>query len=160
MVFYVIQFGMGYQRVSHGRRSVVCYSPWGRKESDTTERLHFSALITRFPWWLSGKDSACHMGDPGSIPGLGRSAGEGNGRLLIPVFLPGESHGQRSLAGYSPWGRKESDTTEQLHFFPSGNFHKPLILLPSQGRQTENHNHRKLTSLITWTTALSNSVKL
>jgi len=31
-----------------------------------------------------------------------------------PVFLPGESHGQRSLAGYSPWGRKESDTTERL----------------------------------------------
>ena len=31
-----------------------------------------------------------------------------------PVFLPGESHGQRSLEGYSPWGRKESDTTEQL----------------------------------------------
>ena len=32
-----------------------------------------------------------------------------------PVFLPGESHGQKSLAGYSPWGRKESDTTEQLN---------------------------------------------
>ena len=31
-----------------------------------------------------------------------------------PVFLPGESHGQRSLAGYSPWGSKESDMTEQL----------------------------------------------
>ena len=31
-----------------------------------------------------------------------------------PVFLPGESHGQRSLVGYSPWGRKESDTTERL----------------------------------------------
>ena len=31
-----------------------------------------------------------------------------------PVFLPGESHGQRSLAGYSPWGRKQSDITEQL----------------------------------------------
>ena len=30
------------------------------------------------------------------------------------VFLPGEFHGQTSLAGYSPWGRKESDTTEQL----------------------------------------------
>ena len=29
-----------------------------------------------------------------------------------PVFLPGEFHGQKSLAGYSPWGRKESDTTE------------------------------------------------
>ena len=33
-----------------------------------------------------------------------------------PVLLPGESHGWRSLAGYSPWGRKESDTTERLHF--------------------------------------------
>ena len=33
-----------------------------------------------------------------------------------PVLLPGKSHGQRSLVGYSPWGRKESDTTEQFHF--------------------------------------------
>ena len=32
-----------------------------------------------------------------------------------PVFLPGESHGQRSLAGYSPWGRKQSDMTEGLN---------------------------------------------
>ena len=31
-----------------------------------------------------------------------------------PVFLPGESHGQKSLMGYSPWGHKESDTTEHL----------------------------------------------
>ena len=33
-----------------------------------------------------------------------------------PVFLPGKSHGSRSLVGYLPWGRKESDTTERLHF--------------------------------------------
>ena len=33
-----------------------------------------------------------------------------------PVLLPGKSHGRRSLVGCSPWGRKESDTTEQLHF--------------------------------------------
>ena len=33
-----------------------------------------------------------------------------------PVFLPGKSHGRRNLVGYSPGGRKESDTTEQLHF--------------------------------------------
>ena len=38
-----------------------------------------------------------------------------------PVFLPGESHGERSLVGYSPRGRKESDTAEQLHF----HFHMP-----------------------------------
>ena len=34
----------------------------------------------------------------------------------LPVVLPGESHGQRSLVGYNPWGCKESDTTERLHF--------------------------------------------
>ena len=34
----------------------------------------------------------------------------------IPALLPGKSHGQRSLIGYSPWGHKESDTTERLHF--------------------------------------------
>ena len=33
-----------------------------------------------------------------------------------PVLLPGKSHGQRSLVGYSSWGRKELDTTERLHF--------------------------------------------
>ena len=33
-----------------------------------------------------------------------------------PALLPGKSHGQRSLVGYSPWGREESDTPEQLHF--------------------------------------------
>ena len=33
-----------------------------------------------------------------------------------PVFMPGKFHGLRSLVGYSPWGRKESDTTERLHF--------------------------------------------
>ena len=39
-----------------------------------------------------------------------------------PVFLPGESHGQRSLVGYSRWGRKESDMTERLHSLTYGNF--------------------------------------
>ena len=41
------------------------------------------------------------------------SPGEGNGNS-IPVFLPGEFHGQRSLAGYSSWDRKDTDTTERL----------------------------------------------
>ena len=46
----------------------------------------------------------------GLIPGLGRSPGEGHGNPLL--FLPGESHGERSLTGFSPWGHKESDMTE------------------------------------------------
>ena len=58
------------------------------------------------------KESACNAGNLGSIPGLGRSPGEGNVNLAI--FLPGKSHAERSLASYSPWGCKELDTTEQL----------------------------------------------
>ena len=59
--------------------------------------------------WLSGKESTYNAGDVGSIPELGRFAGGGHG---TPVFLPGESHGQRSLAGYSPQGHKELGMTE------------------------------------------------
>ena len=53
-----------------------------------------------FPCGSAGKEYACNKGDLGSIPGLGRSPGGGHGNPT-PVFLPGESHGQRSLAGYS-----------------------------------------------------------
>ena len=70
------------------------------------------SICMGLPQWLSGKESACNAGDPGSIPGLGRSPGEGNGYPLTPVFLPGQSHGPRSLVGYGPCGCKESDTTE------------------------------------------------
>ena len=59
-----------------------------------------------FPGGSEGEASACNVGDLGSIPGSGRSPGEGNGTPL-PVFLPGESHGQRSLVGHSPQGRKQ-----------------------------------------------------
>ena len=51
--------------------------------------------------------------DPGSIPVLGRSPGEGNGNSLQYSCLE-KSHGQRSLAGYSPRGCKESDMAEHL----------------------------------------------
>ena len=58
-----------------------------------------------FPCGSAGKESTCNVGDLDSIPELGRSPGGGQGNT--PVFLPGESHGQRSLVGYSPWGCKE-----------------------------------------------------
>ena len=60
-----------------------------------------------FPGGSVGKESACDTGDPGSIPGSGRREWQ-----PTPVFLPGESHGQNSLVGYSPRGCKESETTE------------------------------------------------
>ena len=68
-------------------------------------------LIQGFPGISDGKEFTCNAGDPDSIPGSGRSPREENGKL---VFLPGEFHGPRSLAGYSPWGLKELDRTEWL----------------------------------------------
>ena len=52
--------------------------------------------------------NAGNIRDVGSIPGSGRSPGG----VMANHPLPGESHGQRSLVGYSPWGCKESDMTE------------------------------------------------
>ena len=71
-----------------------------------------------FPGGSDGKASVYHVGDPGSSPGLGRSPGEGNYNPLQYYCLE-KSHGQRSLVGYSLWGRKELDTTSlslSLHF--------------------------------------------
>ena len=62
--------------------------------------------------------SASNAGDLGSIPGSDPWVGKTPWRRKwqpTPVFLLGESHGQRILVGYSPLGRKESDTTERLH---------------------------------------------
>ena len=70
---------------SHGWRSLVGYSPWGREESDTTEQLrfHFSLFLHWRRKWQP-----------------------------TPVFLPGESQGRGSLVGCRLWGHTESDTTE------------------------------------------------
>ena len=68
------------------------------------------------------KNPPAMPGDPGLITGLGRFPRERD-RLPTIVFLPGELHGQRNLAFYSPWDRKESDTTEQLSL--------SLVVLPS-----------------------------
>ena len=70
-----------------------------------------------FPGGSDSKVSACNAGDVGSIPGSGRSTGEGKGYSLQYPF----SSRQRSLAGYSPRGRKESDTTEGLPYFTEVN---------------------------------------
>ena len=58
-----------------------------------------------------GKESTCNEGNLGSIPGLERSPGGGHGNPLQYYCLE-NPHEQRSLAGWSPWGCKELDTTE------------------------------------------------
>ena len=62
--------------------------------------------IINFPGGSDGKASAYNVGDQGSIPGsdpwVRKIPGEGNGNALQYSFLPGKSHGLRSLVGYSP----------------------------------------------------------
>ena len=63
-----------------------------------------------FPGGSEDEESACSAGDLGSIPDWEDPVEEG-----MAIFLSGESHGQRSLVGYSPWGCKEPAMTEQLN---------------------------------------------
>ena len=64
-----------------------------------------------FPGGSDGKASVYNAGDPGSIPGSGRFSWRRKWQST-PVLLTGKSHGQRTLVGCSPWGRKELGTTE------------------------------------------------
>ena len=138
---------------SHGQRSLVGWSPWGRWESDTTERFHFHFSLSCIgegngnplqcscldnprdggAWWaavygvaqsqtrlkrLSSSSSIvvvfqCRR--PGFSPLVGRIPWRRKW-LPTPVLMTGELHEQRSPVGYSPWGLKESDSTEQLTF--------------------------------------------
>ena len=86
----------------HGQRSLENYSPWDCKELDMTERLRR---------WLSGKESACQCRRHGFDPWFKKIPWSRKWQPS-PVFLPGKSHGQRSLMAYSSWGCKESDRTE------------------------------------------------
>ena len=86
-----------------------CLFLWGDGLYSNIQSLGFSGSS-------AGKESACRAGDSF----LGRKDPPEEG--MAPVFLPGESHGQRHLAGYSPWHRKKSDTLKQ----PSMHAHRVL----------------------------------
>ena len=70
-------------------------------------------VLYSIPGGSDGRESACNEGDLSLIPGLGKSPGGGHGTPLQYSCLK-NPHGQRSLAGYSLWGRKELDMTEWL----------------------------------------------
>ena len=70
--------------------------------------------MDELPLWLSGKESTCQCRRhriSGFNPWVGKIPWRRKWQPTL-VFLPAKSHGQRSLAGYSPWGRKELDMTE------------------------------------------------
>ena len=79
--------------------------PWGRDKLPTP-------VFLGFPGGSDGKESACNVGDLDLIPGLGRSPGGGGHGNPLQYSCLKNPHGQRSLAGYSPWDCKELDTTE------------------------------------------------
>ena len=94
----------------------ITYSAQGAAFSEKNSLV--SKLCTRpedFPGGSDGKASVYNAGRPGFNPWVGKLPWR---RKWHPtaVLLPGKSHGWRSLVGYSPWGLKELDTTERLHF--------------------------------------------
>ena len=84
------------------------FDSWVRKIPWRRNRLP-TPVFLGFPCGSAGKESACNVGNLGSICGLGRSPGEGKGYSLTAVFWSGEFHGL-----HSPWDHKESYRTEQL----------------------------------------------
>ena len=93
-----------------------------------------------FPGGSESKESACSAGDLGLIPGSGRSPGEGNGYPVQYSCLE-NPHGQRSLAGYSPWDRKEWDMTEQLTLSLSNP--SLLVITTARSRKAFTHAEQK-----------------
>ena len=86
----------------------LCMTIFGPIHVSANDPLLLLLWLSNIPLWgfpqsSVGKEYACSAGDPGSIPGSGRSPGGGNGN---PLQLPRESHRQRSLVGYSQWGCK------------------------------------------------------
>ena len=88
------------------------------------QHLSMSTFL-KLPRWPTGKESTCQCRrcrrrgfDPwaGKIPWRRKCQ-------LTPIFLPGRSHGQSSLEGYSPWGGKESDMTERLSTYAHTHTH-------------------------------------
>ena len=98
----VLEIGL---KVAHEGHSTVV------KESSNFEEQKVFAQC--YPWWLSGKESVCNAGDTGdagSIPGLRKSLRRA--WQHTPIFLSGQSRGQRSQVVYNQLGHKESDTTK------------------------------------------------
>ena len=99
---------------SQGWGSLVACRLWGRTESDMTEATWQQQQQWEFPWWLRWQNICLQCRRPRFDPWVRKIPGRRKWQPT-PVLLPGKSHGLRSLVAYSPWGRKESDTTERLH---------------------------------------------
>ena len=94
--------------VGNEQGSLACCSPWGRKELDTTKWLDWGCVLV-FPGGTSSKESTRQCGRCkrwGCYPWVGKIPWKRKWQPTT-VVSPGESHGQRSLVSYSPWGHKD-----------------------------------------------------
>ena len=115
--------------VTRGALAFQCFRHSASQRVSKASQL-YQLSFKGFPHSSVDKQSACNAGDPGSIPGWARSPGEGNGNPLQYSCLE-NPQGQRSLAGYSPWGCKSrtplSDSTATLnHIIARAKVTEPL----------------------------------
>ena len=101
----------------HRRQPTRLPCPWDSPGKNTGVGCHFLLQCMKVKSESEVAQSSCPtLSDPMDCS-LPDSSAHGifQARVLTPIFLPGESHGPRSLVGYSPWDHKESDMTEQLN---------------------------------------------
>ena len=83
----------------------------------------------RLPWWFRWQSISLQCWRPGFVPWVRKIPWKRKWQPT-PLLLPGKSHGWKSLVVYSPWGSKESDMTERLHFhFRWGILHRVLLVI-------------------------------
>ena len=107
-----------------------------KRESRVGMNWEIGVEIDWLPWWFSGKEFTCQCRRSKFNPQVRKSPWRKKWQLT-PVSLPGESHGQRSLSGCSPWGHKELDMTEQLHFHFLSWKYRPVLSSLSNTRAKE-----------------------
>ena len=86
----------------------VAFETESRVNITLRTRFSLTILLRGFPGGSDGKESTCNEGDPGSIPGLGRSPGGGPGNPLQYYSCQENPQEWKSLQGCSPWGHKET----------------------------------------------------
>ena len=107
----------GWRAAAHGvTKSQTQLSDWTTTVSEkaSSSLIKIEPSFIRLPWWLRRQNVCLQCRRPGFNPWVRKIPWRRKWQST-PVFLPGKSHGQRSLVGYSPWVCKESDTTEWLH---------------------------------------------
>ena len=95
--------------------SYIIPQPRRTKNKGNSKNNNYWSMIIGIPWWLSQWNVYPQFGRPGFYPWVGKIPWRRKWQAT-PVPLPRKLHGWQSLVDYSPWGCKELDTTERLHF--------------------------------------------